>query len=100
VKTLLSSKDYSCLAELARRTSVSFAITVYYLLIVAVLAPIFSVLLFIFFWIEGVLYFISVSEIVGYSLLIAAIALAPPAYLLKKNLLRIRVQELSESKLN
>jgi hypothetical protein len=94
---LLSKKSDSCLIELARRTSVSFAITVYYLLIVAVLIPIFSVLLFIFFWTEGVLYFISISEIFGYSLLIAAVIPVSTVYPLRKNLLRIRAQELSES---
>lgn len=99
VKALLLSKDYSCLIELARRTSVSFAITVYYLLTVAILVPVFSGILFIFFWFEGVIYFISLLEVVGYSLIIAAVALAPTAYLLKRNLLKIRVRELSESKL-
>lgn len=99
VKALLLSKDYSCLVELARRTSVSFAITVHYILTVAVLVPVFSVILFIFFWFEGLIYFISLLEVVGYSLIIAAVALAPTAYLLKRNLLKIRVRELSESKL-
>ncbi len=100
-RTILSPKSYSCLAELARRTSVDFSISVYYLLTVAVLVPVISAFLYIFFWYTGVLLFLvfPISTVVGFSLLISFISMAPAVYTMRKNLLKIRSKELSESKL-
>jgi hypothetical protein len=99
VRTLLSRKDYSCLIELARRTSVDFAVMVWYLAIVAILVPIFFVILYAFFWVEGITYSVTPWEILGYSLFISALAILLPAFLIRKELIKIRVREFSESQL-
>ncbi|MFA4662939.1 hypothetical protein QDY65_04255 [Pyrococcus kukulkanii] len=99
VRALLGRESYPCLIELARRTSVDFAITVWFLLTVAILVPIFSILFYAFFWEEGVIYFVSFMEILGYSLTITVLTLLPLAYLMRRNLQKIRIKELLESQL-
>ncbi|WP_297506994.1 hypothetical protein [Thermococcus sp.] len=101
LKSMLFSKSYFCLIELSRRTSVDFAISVYYLLIVAVLVPVIGALLYFFSWYTGVLLLLwfPIPTTLGFSLLVSVISMAPTVYMMRKNLLKIRARELSESKL-
>jgi len=62
--------------------------------------PIFSALLYAFFWEEGFLYVVSFMEILGYSITLAVLALLPTAYILRRNLVKVMARELSESQLS
>jgi len=101
LKALLSSRNYPCLAELSRRTSVDFAVSVYYLLIVAVLVPVIGAFLYVFFWYLGVLplLWFPIPTILGFSLIVSVLSMAPTMYLIRKSLLRMRARELSEPNL-
>ena len=99
--SLLFSEGHSCLIELSRRTSVDFALVVYYLLIVALNIPVISAFLYILFWYTGaiMLLWFPIPTVLGFSLIASAVAMAPLVYMMRKNLLKIRARELSESKL-
>ena len=101
LKSLLFSEGHSCLIELSRRTSVDFALVVYYLLIVAFNIPVISAFLYILFWYTGaiMLLWFPIPTVLGFSLIVSALAMAPTVYMMRKNLLKIRAKELSESKL-
>ncbi len=101
LKSILFSGGHSCLIELSRRTSVDFALVVYYLLIVAFNIPVISAFLYILFWYTGaiMLLWFPIPTVLGFSLITSAMAMAPLVYMMRKNLLKIRAKELSESKL-